>query len=352
MAQNSESGRVFKTTVPRRSIGRRAARKLLPVTALFLASATLNAQAPPPSGFPGEAPEGPPAQILRFTADADSIEAGQPVRLRWEAINAYSVELTPGVGAVATRGAQSFYPTATTDYQLTINGPNGELRQTITVAVSGSAAAETGSGNQSTSDANPFLSDGKPDLSGVYLGGRDIRMVGTVSLIPGAESFRVPPNDEDLGQGALCLPPGVPAATMVPYPLQIVHKEDVLVILYEAYNLFRIIPIGVDHPEDLDPTWMGHSVAYWDGNTLVVDVVGFNDRTRVSGHRHTEDMHVVERYTRTSLGSIAYEASVMDPNVFAEPVRYGGDLVLHPEWEIGEYVCAENNKDYAELFTD
>jgi hypothetical protein len=198
----------------------------------------------------------------------------------------------------------------------------------------------------------PRLADGKPDLSGLYLGGRDIRLVGGVLLMPGAESFRVAQNDEDLGQGALCLPPGVPAATMVPYPMQIVHKDDVLVILYEAYNLFRIIPIGAEHPEELDPTWMGHSVGYWDQDTLVVDVIGFNDRTRVAGFRHTEAMHVVERYRRTGFGTVQYEARVEDPNVFAEPVRYSGDLVLHPEWEIGEYVCAENNKDYAELFTD
>jgi hypothetical protein len=139
---------------------------------------------------------------------------------------------------------------------------------------------------------------------------------------------------------------------MVPYPLQIVHKEDVLVILYEAYNLFRIIPIGVEHPEDLDPTWMGHSVAQWDDDTLVVDVVGFNDRTRVAGHRHTDVMHVVERYRRTSFGAIEYQASGEAPNVCAAAVRYAGDLVLHPEWEIREYTCAENNKAPAELFTD
>ena len=309
-------------------------------------------QAPPPSGFPGQAPDGPPAQILRFTADAEQIEAGQPVRLRWEVINAYSIELDPGVGAVPTRGAQSFYPGTTTTYTLNITGPNGTTSQTLTVGVIGSAATTVDAGEPSARQSVPRLGDGKPDLSGLYLGGRDIRLVGSILLRPGAESFRVQQSDEDLGQGALCLPPGVPAATMVPYPLQIVHKEDVLVILYEAYNLFRIIPIGVEHPEELDPTWMGHSVAYWDQDTLVVDVIGFNDRTRVSGYRHTEDMHVVERYRRTSVGTIEYQASVEDPNVFAEPVRYAGDLVLHPEWEIGEYVCAENNKDYAELFTD
>jgi hypothetical protein len=310
------------------------------------------AQAPPPSGFPGEAPQGPPAQIIRFTADAEKIEAGQPVRLRWEVINAYSIELDPGVGPVATRGAQSFFPDATTTYTLNITGPNGSMSQAVTIEVTGEPAAVADSGRISVRQSVPRLADGNPDLSGVWLGGRDIRMVGGVELKPGADSFRVLQNDEDLGQGALCLPPGVPAATMVPYPLQIVHKEDVVVILYEAYNLFRIIPIGIAHPEDLDPTWMGHSVAFWDDDTLVVDVVGFNDRTRVSGYRHTEDMHVVERYRRTGIDTIEYEASVADPNVFAETIRYAGDLTRHPEWEIGEYVCAENNKDYAELFRD
>jgi hypothetical protein len=122
------------------------------------------------------------------------------------------------------------------------------------------------------------------------------------------------------------------------------------VILYEAYNIFRIIPIGRDHPEEVDPTWLGNSVARWDGDTLVVDVTGFNDKTLVAGFRHTEDLHVVERYRRTAYGTIAYEAIVEDANVFAAPVRYAGNLVLHPEWEIGEYICAENAKDYAELF--
>ncbi|HMB72282.1 MAG TPA: hypothetical protein VKQ06_01835, partial [Gammaproteobacteria bacterium] len=69
-------------------------------------------------------------------------------------------------------------------------------------------------------------------------------------------------------------------------------------------------------------------------------------------HRHTEAMHVVERYTRVDYDSIEYTASVTDPNVFAEPLQFSGDLELHPEWTIGEYVCAENNKDYAELFGD
>jgi hypothetical protein len=97
---------------------------------------------------------------------------------------------------------------------------------------------------------------------------------------------------------------------------------------------------------------MGHSVADWDGDTLVVDVRGFNDRTVVAGHRHTEALRVIERYRRTAYETIEYSAQVEDPNVFAAPLRYEGTLTLHPEWEIGEYVCTENNQNYGELFED
>jgi hypothetical protein len=343
----SDAGRVRV-----RAHARRLAR-LVACGAIVAFVSTGRAQAPPPSGFPGVAPEAPPARIVSFGADRDDIAAGDPVTLRWEAINAYAIELDPGQGAVATRGTRTVHPAATTTYTLSVTGPNGVSTETLTIRVAGGdrdAASAEAAANRRRSV--PRLGDGRPDLTGVYLGGRGIRQLAEVALAPGAERFRVEPDATDLGQGALCLPPGVPAATTMPYPLQIVHREDMLVILYEAYNLFRIVPIGVPHPEDLDPTWMGHSVASWDGDTLVVDVVAFNDRTRVAGHRHTEAMHVVERYRRTAYDTIEYEASVEDPNVFAEPVRYAGDLVLHPEWEIGEYVCAENNKDYAELFLE
>jgi hypothetical protein len=179
-----------------------------------------------------------------------------------------------------------------------------------------------------------------------------LRLVSDVSLVPGAQSFRVETREGDLGAGIDCLPPGVPAATMMPFPLQIVHKPDVLAILYEAYHLFRIVPVGREHAEYLPPAYMGHSVAHWEGDTLVVDVRGFNDKTVVAGHRHTEDLRVVERYRRSAFATIEYEALVEDPNVFAAPLRFAGTLTLHPEWEIGEYVCTENDQDYEALFQD
>jgi hypothetical protein len=308
------------------------------------------AQAPPPAGFPGTPPAGPPAEIVRFEAAPASIDLGAEVTLRWEALNAYSLTIDPAVGAVATRGSRTLTPAATTTYTLTVMGTGGTRTASVTVNVAGGAAVAAPVASAAAEQPVPELWNGQPDLSGVYLGGRDVRLIQAVAVKPGAESFRAEVRDDDLGQGAQCLPPGVPGATLSPYPLQIVQRHDVVVILYEAYNIFRIIPIGREHGEDLDPTWLGNSVGRWEGDTLVVDVVGFNDKTFVAGFRHTEDLHVVERYRRTAHGTIAYEATVEDPNVFAAPVKYAGSLVLHPEWEIGEYICAENAKDYAELF--
>ena len=319
----------------------------LSVLVLLVSGVTL-AQAPPPAGFPGRAPEGPEAEIVRFDAAPAAIDPGQPVTLRWEVLNAFSLSIAPGIGAVATRGNRTLAPSATTTYTLTVTGSGGTKTASTTVTVKGTVA-KAGGASAGAEQPVPKLADGHPDLSGIYLGGRDIKLAAPAVAKPGAESFRVPVRPEDLGQGARCLPSGVPGVTLAPYPLQIVAKPDLVVILYEAFNIFRIIPIRPAHPDDIDATWLGNSVAHWDGDTLVVDVVGFNDKTLLAGFKHSEGLHVVERYRRTSYGAIAYEATAEDPNVFAQPVKYAGTLALHPEWEIGEYVCAENNKDYKDL---
>jgi hypothetical protein len=310
------------------------------------------AQAPPPAGFPGTPPPSPPAIIRELTAEPAVIEPGGSTTLRWEALNVYSLTLEPDVGSVATRGARSVQPAATTTYTLTATGPEGATRRSVTVTVAGTTPRAAAAASAQRTPV-PRLADGKPDLSGLYQADRNVRLVGPVTLLPGAESFRVEAAAErDAGTGDDCLPPGVPAATMLPFPLQIVQTADVLVILYEAYHQFRIVAVGREHADYLAPAWMGHSVAHWDGDTLVVDVRGFNDRTVVAGHRHTEALRVTERYRRTAYETIEYEAIVEDPNVFAAPLRYTGALTLHPEWEIGEYVCSENNQNYDELFED
>ncbi len=310
----------------------------------------LLAQAPPPANFPGTPPPSPAAVVRDLSAEPADIQPGTATTLRWEVLNAYSLTLEPGLGTVATRGARQVTPAATTTYTLTALGSGGAISRSVTVTVAGSVAAATPRATERTT-ALPRLADGKPDLSGLYQAERNLRLVGEPKLLPGAEAFRIlEATERDAGTGDDCLPPGVPAATMLPFPLQIVHTPDVFTVLYEAYHQFRIAPVGRQHAEYLAPAWMGHSVARWEGDALVVDVRGFNDRTVIAGHRHTEDLRVTERYRRTAYETIDYEAVVEDPNVFAEPLRYSGTLTLHPEWEIGEYVCAENNQDYDELF--
>jgi hypothetical protein len=314
------------------------------------------AQAPPPAGFPGTPPEGPPVTIRSFRAEPSTIGGGpdEYAMLRWEVLNAYSLSIDPDIGTVATRGAERVAPSATTTYTLTATGTGGATTRSVTITVPGTTPRVADGDATAARDTTPIprLPDGKPDLSGVYAAERSVRLVRDIKPVPGADSYRVEAPPDDLGAGINCLPPGVPAATMMPFPLQIVHTPEVLAIMYEAYHLFRIVPIGREHAEYLPPAYMGHSVARWDGDTLVVAVRGFNDKTVIAGYRHTEDLVVFEHYRRTTYETIEYDAYVSDTNVFAEALHYSGTLTLHPEWEIGEYVCTENDQDYEALFQD
>jgi hypothetical protein len=312
-------------------------------------------QAPPPGRLPRDGfPTGPAAKILSFTADTASIQPGQSVTLKWVVVNADKITLDHGIGIVTARGSRSVSPKNTTTYKLTAlgYGTAGNSTQFISVTVVGTSpetpqpAAETAS-----TQPIPRMSDGTPDLSGIYIAPfRSIVAVEQVKVKPGAEKFRV---GADFGFDLTehCLPAGVPGAMTWPYPLQIVQKPGLVLILFEAEHLFRVIPTdGQTHPADLDPTWMGNSVGRWDGDTLVVDVTGFNDKGAVEEYRYTTAYHVVERFRRTAYDKLSYEATIEDPNVFEAPWKIAGTLTLHPEWQIQEYVCEENNHNYKELF--
>jgi hypothetical protein len=200
------------------------------------------------------------------------------------------------------------------------------------------------------------MPDGKPDLSGVYNfggGGRGgAPAAGGPQLKPGAEKFKVVRGPTDTGLYSDCMPTGIPNAYSAPYQWQIVQGLDKVVIVYEYPHLFRIIPThGRPHQEDLDPTWMGDSIGHWEGDTLVVDVVGFNEKTELpGGYKHTEALHVVERFTRVDLDTLQYEATVEDPNVFVKPYKINRTFTLRPDLErVDEFVC-ENNRDYSKYF--
>jgi hypothetical protein len=145
-----------------------------------------------------------------------------------------------------------------------------------------------------------------------------------------------------------CLPAGIPRSVMLGlFPQQIVQTPTQIVILYEYMSTFRVIPFGTKHPDDALPSYMGNSVAHWDGDTLVVDIVAFNDKTWLAGTGtfHSDALHIVERYTRVSKDRIDYEVTMEDPNVLTAPWMLKSSLMLREGTRVQEYICAENNLD-------
>ena len=117
-----------------------------------------------------------------------------------------------------------------------------------------------------------------------------------------------------------CYLPGVPRATYMPYPFQIVQTSKYILVAYEFAGASRTIYMDNVPPNPVD-SWMGHSVGHWEGDTLVVDVTHLNDQTWFdrAGNFHSDALHVVERYTPLSPDALTYEAIVEDPNVFSRP---------------------------------
>ena len=108
---------------------------------------------------------------------------------------------------------------------------------------------------------------------------------------------------------------------------------------------------GRKHPDDPDPTWYGHSVGHYEGDTLVIDTIGFNDKFWFDfrGHPHTEKLHTIERYTRTDLGLLENKVTIDDPGAYSRPFTVAFTARLRPNEELMEYICQENNQDVKHL---
>jgi len=239
----------------------------------------------------------------------------------------------------------------------------------------------------------PRAAGGKPDLTGVWQGGSTIRGsweeanrgVGVGGSGRDASAPVVlSSNDRPAGREgapyqpwaakkvleaynrrgiddptALCLPAGIPRTIMLGlFPQQIVQTPTQIIILYEYMNVFRVIPLNGKHrQDDLIPSYMGDSVAHWEGDTLVVDVIGFNDKTWLAGTGtfHTDALHITERYTRVDKDQIDYEVTMEDPNVLTKPWTLRSTLMLREGTRLQEYPCTENNLDperYEKLLKD
>jgi hypothetical protein len=149
-----------------------------------------------------------------------------------------------------------------------------------------------------------------------------------------------------------CQPGGVPFAGLLPFPNKFIQTPGVIVILLEADAAVRqIFTDGRKHTADPQPSWMGYSIGRWEGDSLVVDTVGFNDKSWLdgAGHPHSEALTVQERYRRRDFGHMDVQVRLDDPKMYTRPFSIQYTLDLVPDSEIGEYGCAENEKDRSHL---
>jgi Carboxypeptidase regulatory-like domain len=188
---------------------------------------------------------------------------------------------------------------------------------------------------------------GKPDFSGIWVL-IDDPYPEEPQVLPWAAAL-VKERQANFGKDAphnRCLPelPPIPGST-APFIAKFVQTGSLLVVLFEDVPGFRQVFLdGRGHPSNLDPTWMGHSTGKWEGDVLVVDTVGFNDRSWLSGGApHTEMLHMTERYRRVDFGHMEALVTFEDPGALVKPFHMNVKLDLAPQEEVMEYVC-ENNK--------
>jgi hypothetical protein len=146
-----------------------------------------------------------------------------------------------------------------------------------------------------------------------------------------------------------CKPAGGPRQFMSPYGLEIVEMPELkLTFIFNISNAMssrRIYMDGRSHPKDIAPTYLGHSVGRWEGDTLVIDSVGFSENAWMNrdGLPHTSQLHLVERLTRTNFETLNYEVTIDDPGAYTAPWTSGYTLGWSKGLDLFEYVCQENN---------
>ena len=263
-------------------------------------------------------------------------------------------------------------------------------QQAATAPVGGSQNPDTakakgrGRGPQVPAGPTPRLPDGKPDLVGIY--GAPNGPVGDIAAgmpnVPcdtpgavkqaagrgrgGADATPVckepipytalgkKTKDSQLSKNdpeANCLPTGVPRHS--PYPWRIVSDKTHFFFLFEGniHSYRQIFMDGRKHKDDPDPTWYGDSIGSWDGDTLVVDTIGYNDKFwfDFAGNPHSEQLHTIERYTRTDAATLQIQTTIIDPVMYSKPFTVTFTARAQPNGELTEYICQENQQDAQHL---
>ena len=201
----------------------------------------------------------------------------------------------------------------------------------------------------------PRLPSGKVDFSGVWQkpyvpdmtkSGKDQKGYPELPFTPWGENEWKTYDAAEGDYTGSCLPFGMTRSVNTPEPMQIMQSDKYFAFLFEQNSWFNVIPLdGRKHGNGI-ATWFGDSVGRWEGDTLVIDTINFNGRTRLDtiGHPHSDQLHLVQRFTRPDLGHISYEVTVDDPKTFTRSWTNTRTFTLRPDWEMMEYSCEENNK--------
>jgi hypothetical protein len=213
----------------------------------------------------------------------------------------------------------------------------------------------------------PRSADGHPDLSGVWFPGtaggfsfnpalrKQFDAKGTPEEPPpfqpwaAAKIKAMTATDYELGRASVnCLPRGVPGMFMIdPYPFQLVQTPGLFVQLDELNNNWRVVHTdGRPHNPEPDPQFNGDEVGHWEGDTLVIDVIGIDERTwnNFTGWFHSDQEHVVERITRPSMNYLVYQVTIEDPKVLTKPWTSAPRTWTLGHEDLLEYFCT-NNQD-------
>src|SRR5438034_7445318 len=245
----------------------------------------------------------------------------------------------------------------------------------VTVAVVAASLAVRPAAGQDATYKAPRIADGKPDLNGIWqalnaanwdiqdhsAGPGPLAALGAAGAVPPGQGVVEGDEIPYLPEAAAkkkenfanrltrdpeikCYLPGVPRAAYMPHPFQIIQGAKTIMITYQYASAVRTIPMDDPGPSPTD-SWMGWSAGHWEGDTLVVDVTGFNDQTWFdrAGNFHSDAMHVVERYTRTGPDHLWYEVTIEDPKVFTRPWKMSMPLYRRKEKnaQLFEYKCVE-----------
>jgi hypothetical protein len=205
----------------------------------------------------------------------------------------------------------------------------------------------------------PKMADGKVDFSGLYNSAGPVGDIAARNILAPGEEIVMTEAAEKIYKSrqskddpeANCLPTGVPRAS--PYPWRIVQTPTHMFFLFEGniHSYRQIFIDGRKHDPDPDPTWYGDSVGTWNGDSIVIDTIGYNDKFwfDFAGHPHTTQLRTVETMTRPDLGTVNIEVQIIDPGAYKKPFKLKYAARLMARGELTEYICQENQQDAQHL---